>query len=297
MKIEYLFFIVLSAFLHAFYNFLMRKNSGRRIFMLGMFLFSSIIAVVYTFVMNGYDRIPWQFVPNVYGASFFYMLYLLLVSKAYERGQISKFYPLTVLSPVFIPFWAFLFLGERISVMAGFGILLTLTGAILVKTNALSLLEFKKMFTFDREYLGARLALAASLVYSFGSVLDKSKIAHFTLPAYLAILMCAMTLNGFLFHFILRKLSDSEHKKQEAMGIARFWKSMLLGGIVVYLSFYAFRISLRVVDVSIAVPIRQVSIIFAILLGVLFLKEKFRFENLIGSLVIVAGIILINFGA
>ena len=48
--------------------------------------------------------------------------------------------------------------------------------------------------------------------------------------------------------------------------------------------------------VSPAVPVRQVAIIFAILLGVWFLKEKLELRNVIGSLIIIAGILLIQAG-
>jgi uncharacterized membrane protein len=69
-----------------------------------------------------------------------------------------------------------------------------------------------------------------------------------------------------------------------------------LGGITLYFSFLFFRVALKEVFVSLAVPVRQVAIIFAILLGVLFLKEKIEARNLLGSLIIILGIVLINAG-
>ncbi|MCP4216486.1 MAG: EamA family transporter, partial [bacterium] len=253
--------------------------------------FSSLITLTYTILYEDYKTIPWHYVPYVYAASLFYILYQIFTSKAYEKGQISKFYPLTVLSPIFIPFWAYLFLGERINVLVGLGILSALVGAILVKANSLTLTEFKKIFTLDTEYIGARFALGASLMYSFGSVLDKSKIAEFSLPSYLAILLTSMTINGFVFYFI-RKKNDTRIFPY----FGKHWKAIAIAGASLIMSFYTFRIALRAVPVSIAVPVRLVAIIFAILLGVVLLKEKLKPQNLLGSLVIIAGILLINFG-
>jgi drug/metabolite transporter (DMT)-like permease len=295
MKIEFLFFIVLSAFLHAFYNFLMRRSGGKRVFLMGLFVVAGLISVVTTISAGSYSEIPWAFVPVVCGAGLFYIMYQVFVSKAYERGDISRLYPLTVLSPIFIPFWAAFFLGERISVITGAGIVVAIIGAALVKLNEFSAQEFKKMLRFSKgggrngEYRGARLALVASLLYSFGAVLDKSKIASFPLSAYLLVLLWAMSFYGYLYvRFV---------DKERLMPYFRaHWKTVVLGGVVLFFSFYTFRIALKMVPVSIAVPVRLVSIVFAIFLGVVALKEKPRPWNLIGSVIVILGIVLVNAG-
>ncbi len=289
MEIKYILFIVVSAFFHAFYNYLMRRSGGSRTFLLWMFTAASLIATVVTAVRGDYRDIPWAYVPYILGASSFYILYQVFVAKSYEQGNISANYPLTVLSPIFIPFWAFLFLGERISFLTGMGIMVTVAGAVLVKLNAFNRAELKKMFTFNRDYVGARFALGASFVYSFGAVFDKSKIAHFSLSIYLFFLLYFMTLQLLVYHSVIRRKPFLSYIKSH-------WKPVLIGGIVVNLSFYTFRIALKVVPVSITVPVRQVAVVFAILLGVFSLKEKISPGKLLGSAVIIAGIILVNMG-
>ncbi|HLP47563.1 MAG TPA: DMT family transporter [Candidatus Kapabacteria bacterium] len=289
MKIEYLLSIVLSAFLHAFYNFLMRKSMGSRTFFTWMFIISTVIALAFTIVSGEYRAIPWRFIPYVYAAAFFYTVYQVFVSHSYQRGNISQYYPLTVLSPIFIPIWASLFLAEKISIVTGLGILVTMAGALLVKLNSFSFKEFKKMFGFSKDYVGARFALGASVVYSFGAVFDKAKIASFPLPAYHVLLLGFIAINGSVYsHFVEKEALVPYFKKN--------WQVLTLAGFIVFLSFLTFRVALRVVPVSIAVPVRQVAIVFAILLGILSLKEKFRLSCLIGSLIIILGIVLVNLG-
>ncbi len=262
---------------------------GSRTFLTWMFIVSTVFAGVFTIVSGGYREIPWRFIPYVYGAAFFYTFYQVFVSQSYERGNISKYYPLTVLSPIFIPIWAALFLAEKISSITGLGILVTIVGALLVKLNSFSLKEFKKMFGFSKDYIGARFALGASVIYSIGAVFDKSRIASFPLPAYHVILLGFIAVNGCLYsHFVEKEALVPYFKKN--------WKAVTLAGFIVFLSFLTFRVALRVVPVSIAVPVRQVAIVFAILLGVFSLKEKFRLSSLIGSLIIILGIVLVNLG-
>ena len=289
MELQYIWYIVISAFLHAFYNFLLRKTKGDQGFLLTMFVIAAGIATGIMVLTGEYADIPWHYFPYVYGASFFYVLYQILVAKAYERGNISALYPLTVLSPVFIPVWAFLFLSESITFLTGIGILTTVFGVICVKLRSLSLQEFKKVFQFHNDYLGPRFALTASFVHSFGAVLDKSKISSFAGSAYLFIIISCMTINmGLYWRFW--------EKKAIPQPLLTHWKSGVLAGITFYLSFLFFRIALKAVFVSLAVPLRQVAIVFAIILGVLFLREKLETKTVIGSLVIILGIILVNLG-
>lgn len=290
MKIEFVLFIVASGFLHALYNFFMRKTGGKRLFLLGMFLAASVVSVVILFVTGDYRGTPWQYAPYIYGASFFYILYQVFVCKAYEHGNISALYPLTVLSPVFIPIWASLILGEFLGIVSILGIIVTIAGAVLVKVQAFTRAEFKKMFRFSSDYAGARLALGASFMYSFGAIFDKSKIALFTLPAYLVILLPSMTINLAIYIWL------AEKRENPVPYFKKHWKLMLTGGAVVLGSFFTFRVALQAVPVSIAVPVRMVAIIFAILLGVWFLGETFRRATLIGSIIIIAGIVLVNLG-
>ncbi|TYB32945.1 MAG: EamA family transporter, partial [Flexistipes sinusarabici] len=48
------------------------------------------------------------------------------------------------------------------------------------------------------------------------------------------------------------------------------------------------------VQVSYATALRQVNALFGVLLGVLFLKEKFSYKRLAGSIVIVIGVLIIR---
>jgi uncharacterized membrane protein len=211
------------------------------------------------------------------------------VSRAYETGNISSLYPLTVLSPIFIPIWAFLLLSESISLLTAIGILLSVVGAVCINLRSASLQEFKKLFQFHRDYRGVRFALGASFVYSFGAIFDKARIAFFPLATYLSVILFFMTVNmAFYCRF-------SERDRLTAL-VRDHWKPGLLGGIALYLSFLFFRVALKEVFVSLAVPVRQVAIVFAILLGILFLKEEIKASNFAGSLMIILGIILVNAG-
>lgn len=62
------------------------------------------------------------------------------------------------------------------------------------------------------------------------------------------------------------------------------------------LSFITFRYGLNLSPVSYAVPVRQVSVVIGVLIGILFLGESFGRIRLNSSLVILAGVVVIRFG-
>ena len=265
----------------------MRKSSGSRVFLELMFVCAAIVSLLVTFISGDFYDISWNNIPYVYGASFFYVIYQIFVSKSYKKGEMSANYPLTVLSPIFVPLWAYLFLAEKISLFVGFGIVITVCGAMLIKLKAFNKSEIKKIFSFHNDYIGARFALLASLVYSFGAIFDKSKINSFPFTAYLSFILVFMSINLIIYNIRYRRESLFKYFKIN-------YRLIILGGLTTYLSFMFFRLALKHVMISIAIPVRLTSIIFAIILSVFVLKEKMIIGRIVGVIAIIAGIILLN---
>lgn len=280
MQFEYLLMIVGSAFMHASYNALMKTRARDYYLLFGFFVVATLIAWGKVWLDGGLGTVPWQALPIVFLAALFYVMYQVFCSKAYRTGDISSLYLLTVLGPVLIPVWAALFLSERLGLQAIAGILLTFLGAGCIKLNALSWKEVRRVFSRAGEYAGARWALAASFVYSIGAIFDKACVGAFTGSAYLGFIILFMTLN-MLIALAFTKNTPSINLSS--------WPIVLLGGIALYLSFMLFRTALKEVYVSIATPLRQVSILFAMTFGVLILKERIRATAVMGASLILVG--------
>jgi len=290
IKIEFLFYIVLSAFLHSFYNFLMKKNSGERKYLYAIFIVAALISLAASAFSQGYRNVAWNNVPYIYGAAFFYVLYQEFANKSYQSGSMTTNYPLTVLSPLFIPIWAYFLLFERISFLAVAGICVTVLGAVAVQLESFSGSDIKKMFKLNRDFKGAGYALTASLMYSFGAILDKSRVASFPITTYLSLIVGFMALNMTIHMLFSDRAGFFPYVRNN-------WKTVIAGGIILFCSFLFFRLALPEINVSIAVPIRQVSIIFAVLLGAFGLKEGLKPVKIAASLIIICGVALISIGS
>ena len=286
MELKYVFLILASAFMHAFYNLLMLKAKGNRTFLTQMFLVAFSCAALYFIVSDHSSAIKPFDLLIIVGAGFFYVIYQILVAKAYQYGDVSTNYPLTVMSPVFVPFWAALFLYEKPTYITIIGLILTVFGAIVIKSNGFRWHQIKSNFTNKDVRKGAIFAISASLVYSFGSILDKARIASLSLGFYLFILLTVMTL-GMVLYTLLFEPNPLFSKFQS------HWKLVLIGGASMFASFFFFRDALVVLPVTVAVPFRLTSILFGLLFGRFVLKEQLTLYNWFGAVLIVVGIILV----
>lgn len=118
-----------SAFMHASYSVLLKTRGKDPYLLPGFFLVATLVAWGDVWRQGGLGAVAWGDLPMIYLAALFYVMYQMFCTTAYQMGDISALYPLTVLGPVLIPIWAGLFLSEHIGVQALSGIALTFVGA------------------------------------------------------------------------------------------------------------------------------------------------------------------------
>ncbi len=281
--------ILFSALMHAFWNLLVKRSQDKTVFIWWMFVASgSLMNVGLPFV--GAFPLPSL---RVFGlaaiGAFCFMLYHLFNGRAYRSGDLSLTYPLAQTSMFWVPIWGVLILGEKVSGFGMAGIGLILLGAYTIQLRALAWSEVVRPFRNLRDP-GVMAALAAGFIYSVGSVIDKTGVMlysafHFTY-LLVAFMLLFMTLN------IMRP-------KYRGRIMAEFRSSRLLvfaAGPVMMGSFFAFRYGLKLAPMSYAVPVRQVSLLIGVLIGVLFLGEACGRIRFAATLLILAGVALIRFG-
>ena len=93
-----------------------------------------------------------------------------------------------------------------------------------------------------------------------------------------------------LVMLILQKdlLSSFKIKARDAVSIS------IGGGLAYFVTVMFYLASLERVSVSIATPLSSIYPLFSFILAVVFLKENFSYPKLIGTVVIVSGVILIT---
>jgi drug/metabolite transporter (DMT)-like permease len=281
--------ILVSALMHALWNLLVKSSRDKTIFIWWMFASACSLMTLALTIVGPFPMPSWRVVGLAAVGAACFMLYHLFSGRAYRTGDLSMIYPLAQTAMFWVPIWGVLLLGEKVSGPGMAGIGLILFGAYSIQLRALAWNEVVRPFRNLRDP-AVMAALAAGFIYSIGAVIDKTGVMlyppfHFTY-LLVAFMLLFMTMN------ILRP-------KYRGRIIAEYRNSrflVILSGPVIMASFLSFRYGLKLAQMSYAVPVRQVSLLIGVLIGVLFLGESCGRIRFTASLLILSGAALVRLG-
>jgi uncharacterized membrane protein len=224
-------------------------------------------------------------------SAIFFTLYQIYTGKAYalSKGDLSITYPLSITAPIYIPFLAYVFIGERISLVTFLGIFTAMIGTYLIQMNT-SIRQFSlKKINFKEKHI--RYAAFAGFIYSFGAIIDKVGVGkeNFFVYTYWVVV--------FMFIYMsINILRQKELRKNIFICHRDSFFKVLAGGIILTLSFLTYRYAMETTTISATAGVRQVSSLFGVLMGIFILKEPYGPLRFVATLFIVAGIMLIKIG-
>jgi drug/metabolite transporter (DMT)-like permease len=282
--------IVTSALMHALWNLLVKRSRHKTVFIWWMFVAAGgLFSLTIRFMPQPFHRPSGEALLMGAIGAVCYVLYHLFNGRAYRGGDLSMVYPLCQTSLIYVPIWAMLLLGEHLSLLGVCGILLVLFGTFSIQMQRLSLGELVRPFR-NLKSPSVRDALAAGFIYSIGAVAEKTGVRNYS-PLYFTYLLVMIMLGLMSFNMLRPKyralIGEEWHEN---------WRLILWSGPVMMASFLTFRYGLNLSPVSYAVPVRQVSIVIGVLIGILFLRESFGRIRIVSALFILAGAALIRLG-
>jgi uncharacterized membrane protein len=284
--------ILLSALCHAAYNALVKTSDQKVIFYWSMYSAAVFLILVLAPMLPPQYVVPEDPALLFYAglSALFYTLYHLATGKAYasEGGDLSLSYPLSTTAPLYIPVLAYLFFHEIISTQALYGILILFIGAYGIQLR-LGAADAPRRLNRNRQ--AVRYALLAGFLYSFGAIADKKGVMQanfYVFTSYVILLMFLMLTLTVLADPALRRRWFDAYRSAPGL--------VLLSGAILYASFFLYRYALETTRVSHAASVRQVSALFAVLIGVRLLGEPYGMLRLAATLVIIAGVVLIKTG-
>jgi drug/metabolite transporter (DMT)-like permease len=271
-------FVTTSALFHAGWNVLLKHSQAKFRFNMNMhiaatLMFTAIMPILYP------DSISLDPYVALYGGlgAIFFAIYHLLVAKAYELADVSQVYPITTSSPLFVSVWASFFLDESMTLIGILGMFVTVSGCFIMNGARLGKMSIS---------VGVLVALSSAFAYSFGALFDKYGVNTGNPVMYTYWMTFFMTIFFVVLHFV--KHSEKPCKADR--------KLMVLAGFVMMISSITYRFGLEYMPLSYAVATRQVSGLFGVLIGIIFLHEGYGKMRIIGALVIISGITLLRIG-
>jgi len=216
-------------------------------------------------------------------------IYKVLQAWTYSRGAYTVVYPIVRgTSPVFTVVAAFFIFGEVFSLIQILGLI-----SLLIGIFGLAFYNLKTV-VIDRVSLGLALMLAVitglfvAIYTTYDTYGIRSTYNPFTFIFWLFLL------DGFFMPLIAYMRWSLVSEKPNLSGLVG---RGIIGGIVAYFSFGSIMLATRLDDVGQASVMRETSIIFAVLIGLLFLNENVGLLRLCLITLIAIGAIVVGVGA
>ncbi len=272
-------FVVLgAALLHATWNFLVKRTEDKHRSMTAVVLGHAPFAVAAMLwaPLPGPASIP--FIVAGAGLHVGYQLFLL---SAYRIGDLSQVYPLARgAAPLLVTIISVIFLGEHLSTLE--------LSAVAIIACSIMCLSLTRRLDGSRNRPAALLALAAGCFIASYSLVDGTgaRLAGTALGFYgwLSIL------NAAVFALIMRV------RRPGLVGsvVVSDWRFTLGSGGASFLAYALVTWAFTQSPLPLVTALRETSIIATLLLGVLFLRERFDLVKVVATLTTILGIVLLR---
>ena len=271
--------VILSAVLHASWNFIAKKYAGNYSMIYLSFLFSSVVTSLISIpYLKGFE---WNttvlFLLLITGV--FHAVYGFVLTFTYKNGDISTLYPIVRGSGIGGAVILSLFvLHEDLSHLSGFGVFTVISG--------IAVLSYRR----NRKATSAKgifLALiCGSLIMSY-TIFDKLLVAQ---VHPIPVMAASQVISAAIFlPYVLLQRRDELKKTAKTL-----LTPTILVSIIATCSYLIILFVMQIAPVSRIVAVREASVVFGALTGYIILKEHFNATRLIGVVLVMIGIVLVK---
>jgi phosphonate utilization associated putative membrane protein len=270
--------VLFGALLHASWNAQVKSSTDKGLDTALINLFASFLAIPLVWWFGWPPPQAWPFI----GASIvIHIGYYVALSGAYRHGDLGLTYPLMRGSaPLLVALSASVTLGETLSPLSWLGVLGVCLGVLTLGLG-------KHAFDAPK---AVQFALVNAVIIASYTVVDALGVrATGSAMQYVATLFL---FDGWPFSLIVFA------RRNWAVGpyIRKRWP-IALGGASASIGSYAVALwAMTQAPVATVAALRETSVLFAALIGMWFLKEAFTPRRIVGTCVIVAGVMALRLG-
>jgi drug/metabolite transporter (DMT)-like permease len=278
-----LLFVIGSGLTHALWNLLAKQSEDKAVFLWAMYIPSTIVLLPFVWpemTGGGFSGTDWLFIVL---SMTLQSVYALLLAITYKKCDLSQTYPLmrgvaTLLAPIF-GVWL---LHESLPALGWIGIACLLLGFV-VMSGWITPAEAGRRAASA----GAKptiLSVIIGLCTACYTLVDKVNVQTISPLALLVVTNIG---------FILGLSPAAAVSGRITQIVFRRWGTFAAGAVLSPGSYLLFLYAMQHADVAYIAPLREIGIVFGVLLGLVVLKETHGKSRLAGSAIILAGIFLI----
>jgi len=285
--------IILAGFIHASWNIAAKKADGDARF---AFQSSAFMALVWAPVglWLGWRELPrwgareWGFVA---ASGVLHVFYYVVLLRGYRRSDLTVVYPLARGSgPLLSSLVAVVFLGERLTGVGLAGVAGVVGGVFLVAGGPRLWRRTHDASQRERVRKGVLYGVATGVFIASYTVVDSYAVKWLAMSPILLDYMGNFVRLGLLAPAVLRD------RPQAARLWRTQWKFALLVAAISPVSYVLVLYAVQQAPISHVAPAREVSMLFAALVGGHLLREGDRVLRIVGALFIAAGVVALALG-
>ncbi|HET7766112.1 MAG TPA: EamA family transporter [Burkholderiales bacterium] len=278
--------VLAAALIHASWNYLLKTSGGGIGFVWAFALLSSLIyaPLAVGVVIVQHFQFGAEALAFLLASAVLHTAYYLLLDRGYRYGDLSVVYPLArATGPCLTVLVALLALGERPGAVAMCGAALVVGGAFFLAASPAKLREAKAA-------RGIAFALLTGCMIASYTVVDKQAVSVALIPPILQDWGANLGRVLVLAPLALRRRGEV----REAWNRKR--KSVILVALLCPLSYILVLTAMVFTPISYVAPAREISILFAALMGTHWLEEGDVARRLAAAAAMALGVIALALG-
>ena len=271
--------IILAAFLHAVWNAMVKNEDNKYV---------AVTAIVLGHVPVSVLIILLTPIPSVESIPFIILSALLHIGyewyllSAYRFGDLTKVYPIARgTAPILITIVSLIFLGVALSNFEILGIIIISLGILSLSLQGAKGIKNRSAVIYA--LVTGFFIMGYSITDGYGARVSNS---------FLSYMGWSFILNATIFPIILKINNKSEIITKT---FKEGKKIFFIGGTLSYIVYGIVIWGFTQAPIALITALRETSIIFALLIGTFFLKEKFTLLKVIATFVIFFGVALLKF--
>jgi len=209
----------------------------------------------------------------------------LLFIKAIKSSDLSLTIPMITFTPLFLLITSPLMLHEFPAFFSLIGILLIVAGSYVLNVGEIKKNPLAPIQALLRQK-GPRLMLLVAFIWSISGNLDKLGVRHSS-ALFWPIAVNAFIAIGMIPVVLCKSRSDWKGILQNAPNLVPI-------GFCIALGSSSQMLAISLTQVTYVISVKRMSVVFGVLFGTLFFKEKGLRERLAGAMLMVVGVVMIT---
>ena len=220
--------------------------------------------------------------PYIFASLVIHLFYYSALAEAYKGGDLGLVYPIARgTAPLMTAIGAYLIVGQELGLSGWLGVAVLASGVLVLSFKGGATAAPPNLRSVGFALVTAMTITAYTLVDAIGARLAGSAHAY---SGWLflvdAIMMLAYGLLRFPATFVAGMRSD--------------WRLVLVGGALSAAAYWTAIWAMTVAPIALVAALRETSVLFAALIGIVFLREPIVVARIVAAGLVVAGLMLIR---